>query len=41
MKESYRRVLDSLVAAGWRDLDHDPGISIARKLWITFRHGFV
>ncbi len=41
MKESYRRVLDSLVAAGWQDLDHDPGISIARKLWITLRHGFV
>lgn len=41
MKESYRRVLDSLVDAGWRDLDHDPGISIARKLWITLRHGLV
>ena len=41
MKESYRRVLDSLVASGWRNLDHDPGISIARKLWITLRHGFV
>lgn len=41
MKESYRRVLDSLVAEGWQDLDHDPGISIARKVWITLRHGLV
>lgn len=39
MMMNYRRVLDRMVANGWRDLDDDAGLSKPEKLWITLRYG--
>lgn len=39
MMKIYRRVLDRMTAAGWRDLDADPGLPKLEKLWITLRFG--
>lgn len=39
MMKIYRRVLNRMMAAGWRDLDADPGLPKLEKLWITLRFG--
>jgi phytoene synthase len=41
MKEVYRKVLQRLVARGWRRLDVRVTLSKAEKLWIAFRHGMM
>lgn len=39
MMMNYRRILDRMIANGWRDLDDDAGLSKPEKLWITLRYG--
>ncbi|MFT7573551.1 MAG: squalene synthase HpnD [Paracoccaceae bacterium] len=39
MMMNYRRILDRMIANGWRDLDDDAGLSTPEKLWITLRYG--
>jgi squalene synthase HpnD len=39
MMMSYRRILDRLIANGWRDLNDDAGLSRLEKVWITLRYG--
>lgn len=41
MMMNYRRILDRLIANGWRDLDDDPGLSKPEKIWITLRYGLL
>ena len=41
MMMNYRRVLDRLIAGGWRNLDDDAGLSVPEKLWITLRYGLL
>lgn len=41
MMMNYRRILDRLIANGWRDLDDDAGLSKLGKLWITLRYGLL
>lgn len=41
MMMNYRRVLDRMIANGWRDLDDDAGLSKPEKLWITLRYGML
>ena len=39
MMMNYRRILDRLIANGWKDLDDDAGLSKPEKLWIALRYG--
>lgn len=39
MMNIYRRTLDRMIAAGWRNLDAEVGIGKLKKLWITLRFG--
>ena len=39
--EIIRRVLDRMIANGWRNLDDDAGLSKPEKLWITLRYGLL
>ena len=41
MMKLYGRVLDRLIASGWRDLDEEPGVPRIEKLWITLRYGLL
>jgi len=37
----YRRLLERLVAADWRDLEHPARVPTPVKLWIAVRHGLL
>ena len=37
----YRRLLERLVAADWRDLEHPARVPAPVKLWIAVRHGLL
>ena len=41
MMEVYRRVLDRLIARGWRRLGQPVGLSKGEKLWIALRYGYL
>lgn len=41
MMMSYRRILERLCQAGWRNLDDAVAVSKAEKLWIAFRYGLM
>jgi squalene synthase HpnD len=41
MMEMYRRVLERMIAAGWRRIDAAPGLSKLEKIWITLRFGLL
>jgi hypothetical protein len=37
----YRRLLERLVAADWRDLERPARVPTPVKLWIAVRHGLL
>jgi phytoene synthase len=41
MMVHYRRILDRLSDAGWRDLDRRVGVSRVEKVWIAVRYGLL
>ena len=41
MMMNYRRVLDRMIAKGWRNLDDHAGLSKPEKFWITLRYGLL
>lgn len=41
MMMNYRRILERLIEAGWRDIDRPVHVSTPEKLWITFRYGLL
>ncbi len=41
MKEVYRRYLERLIAADWRDLDHRVTLPKIEKIWIGLRYGLL
>lgn len=41
MMMNYRRILERLIEAGWRDIDQPVHVSTPEKLWIALRYGLL